>query len=76
MRLSNVDIREFARFKDQLIYCFKLVAKGSVKQQVNLSLNPANSLISTFDCLTRPPPPLFPFFPLAVPANTLVSLHL
>ena len=32
--------------------------------------------ISTSDNLTRPPPPLLPFSPLAAPANTLVSLHL
>ena len=32
--------------------------------------------VSTYSNLTRPPPPLLPFFTLAAPANTLVSLLL
>ena len=38
--------------------------------------NPESLLVSTFDNLTRLPPSLLPFYPLAAPANTLVSLRL
>ena len=35
-----------------------------------------SSVIDIHSSLTWPPPLLLPFFPLAAPANTLVSLHL
>ena len=44
----------------------------NMKWHINLFLNPSNSLASTFDSLTWPPPPLLPVSPLAAPANTLV----
>ena len=38
--------------------------------------NPDYHLVSTSDNLTRPSPPLLPFFPLMALANTLLSLCL
>ena len=52
------------------------ISAANVKRHVNSFLNPANSQVSTFDSLTRPPSPLLPIFPLAAPANTRVILLL
>ena len=52
------------------------MSAANLKQHINLYFNPNSVLVSTSDNLTRPPPPILPFYPLAAPANTLVSLHL
>jgi hypothetical protein len=46
---------------------------SNLKRHINLYFNPMSLLVSTFDNLTWPPLPLLPFYPLAAPANTLVS---
>ena len=52
------------------------MSAANMKLHINLSLNFANSSVSTFYSLTWPPHPFFSFPPLAAPANTLVSLLL
>ena len=60
----------------KLLGATQTMSAANLKRHIYLYLNPTNSLVSTFDSLTRPPPLLRVFSPLAASANTLVSLKL
>ena len=52
------------------------MSAANLKRHINKYFNPDSLLLSISGNLTRPPPPILPFFPIAPPANTLVSLRL
>ena len=61
--------------------CFKnfnryppTMSAANLKWHINLYFNPNSLPVSASGNLTEPPPPLLPFYPLAAPTNTLVSL--
>ena len=56
--------------------CYILSFHLNLKQYINLYFKPDSFPTSTSSNLSQPPPLLLPFFLLATPANTLVSLCL